>query len=54
MLSAIKRRGFFSAHELFLHRQATYRKAHLRIRVPRGDVAAAGDYVFSALTASTV
>lgn len=41
-------------HELFLHRQATYRKAHLRIRVPRGDVAAAGDYVFSALTASTV
>jgi shikimate kinase len=37
-------------HELFLRRQATYRKAHLRIRVPRGDLDAAADYVLSAVT----
>jgi shikimate kinase len=36
-------------HELFLRRQATYRKAHLRIRVPRGDLEAAADYVLSAV-----
>jgi shikimate kinase len=34
-------------HELFLRRQATYRKAHMRIRAPRGDVEAAADYVLS-------
>lgn len=38
-------------HELFLRRQATYRKAHLRIRAPRGDVEAAADYVLSVVTA---
>jgi shikimate kinase len=37
-------------HELFLRRQATYRKAHLRIRVPRGDLEAAADYVLSVVT----
>jgi shikimate kinase len=37
-------------HELFLRRQATYRKAHLRIRVPRGDLDAAADYVLSVVT----
>ena len=36
-------------HELFLRRQATYRKAHMRVRVPRGDLEAAADYVLSAL-----
>jgi shikimate kinase len=34
-------------HELFLRRQATYRKAHMRIRAPRGDPAAAAEYVLS-------
>jgi shikimate kinase len=34
-------------HELFLRRQATYRKAHMRIRAPRGDVEAAAEYVLS-------
>jgi shikimate kinase len=34
-------------HELFLRRQATYRKAHMRIRTPRGDPAAAAEYVLS-------
>jgi shikimate kinase len=38
-------------HELFLRRQATYRKAHLRIRAPRGDVEAAAEYVLSVVTA---
>ncbi|HEY2318630.1 MAG TPA: shikimate kinase [Solirubrobacteraceae bacterium] len=37
-------------HQLFLRRQATYRKAHLRIRVPRGDLDAAADYVLSVVT----
>lgn len=37
-------------HELFLHRQATYATAHLRIRVPRGDLDAAADYVLSLVT----
>jgi shikimate kinase len=37
-------------HELFLRRQATYAKAHLRIRVPRGDLDAAADYVLSLVT----
>jgi shikimate kinase len=37
-------------HELFLRRQATYRKAHLRIRAPRGDVEAAAEYVLSVVT----
>jgi shikimate kinase len=36
-------------HELFEHRQATYALAHLRIRAPRGDVAAAADHVVSLL-----
>jgi shikimate kinase len=36
-------------HELFVRRQATYRKAHLSIRVPRGDLEAAADYVLSAV-----
>ena len=34
-------------HDLFLRRQATYRKAHLRVRAPRGDPAAAAEYVLS-------
>jgi shikimate kinase len=34
-------------HDLFLRRQATYRKAHMRIRAPRGDPAAAAEYVLS-------
>jgi shikimate kinase len=38
-------------HELFLRRQATYRKAHLRIRAPRGDVEAAAEYVLSVVAA---
>jgi shikimate kinase len=38
-------------HELFLRRQATYRKAHMRIRPPRGDPAAAADHVLAVLTA---
>jgi shikimate kinase len=38
-------------HELFLRRQATYRKAHLRIRAPRGDVETAAEYVLSVVTA---
>lgn len=38
-------------HELFLHREASYRKAHMRIRAPRGDVEAAAEYVFSVMTA---
>jgi shikimate kinase len=38
-------------HELFLRRQATYRKAHLRIRAPRGDVETAAAYVLSVVTA---
>jgi shikimate kinase len=37
-------------HELFLRRQATYRKAHLRVRAPRGDLDAAADYVLSVVT----
>jgi shikimate kinase len=37
-------------HELFLRRQATYRKAHMRIRAPRGDPAAAAEYVLSVVT----
>lgn len=37
-------------HELFLRRQATYRKAHMRIRIPRGDPAAAAEYVLSVVT----
>jgi shikimate kinase len=40
-------------HELFLRREATYRKAHLRIRAPRGDVAAAAEHVLSVLTAAS-
>ena len=36
--------------ELFERRQATYRKAHLRVRVPRGDLDAAADYVLSVVT----
>jgi shikimate kinase len=36
-------------HELFLRRQATYRKAHMRIRAPRGDPAGAAKYVLSML-----
>lgn len=36
-------------HELFLRRQATYRKAHMQIRPPRGDPAAAAEYVLSAV-----
>ena len=38
-------------HELFLRRQATYRKAHMRIRVPRGDLEAAAEYVLSVVAA---
>ena len=38
-------------HELFLRRQATYRKADMRIRAPRGDVEAAAEYVLSVITA---
>jgi shikimate kinase len=38
-------------HELFLRRQATYRKAHMRIRVPRGDLEAAAEYVLSVVSA---
>lgn len=34
-------------HELFVRRQATYRKAHMQIRPPRGDPAAAAEYVLS-------
>ena len=34
-------------HELFLRRQATYRKAHRRVGAPRGDVEAAAEYVLS-------
>jgi shikimate kinase len=37
-------------HQLFLRRQATYRKAHLSIRVPRGDLQAAADHVLSVIT----
>ena len=37
-------------HELFLRRQATYRKAHMRVRAPRGDVEAAAEYVLSVVT----
>ena len=37
-------------HELFLRRQATYRKAHMRIRAPRGDVQQAAEYVLSVVT----
>lgn len=37
-------------HELFLHRQATYRKAHMSIHVPRGDLDAAADHVLSVVT----
>jgi shikimate kinase len=36
-------------HDLFLRRQATYRKAHMRIRAPRGDPAAAAEYVLSVI-----
>ena len=36
-------------HELFLRRQATYRKAHVRIEVPRGDLEAAADHVLSVI-----
>ncbi|MFL5860018.1 MAG: shikimate kinase [Solirubrobacteraceae bacterium] len=34
-------------HELFLRRQGAYNKAHLRVRPPRGDPAAAAEYVLS-------
>jgi shikimate kinase len=37
-------------HELFLRRQATYRRAHIRIRTPRGDPAAAAEHVLAVLT----
>lgn len=37
-------------HELFLRRQATYNKAHVRIHAPRGDIQAAAEHVFSMLT----
>jgi shikimate kinase len=36
-------------HELFMRRQATYRKAHLQVRAPRGDPAAAAEQVLSAV-----
>lgn len=38
-------------HELFLRRQPAYRRAHLSIRAPRGDIAGAAEYVLSVLTA---
>ena len=38
-------------HELFVRRLATYRKAHMRIRAPRGNVEAAADYVLSVMSA---
>jgi shikimate kinase len=37
-------------HELFLRRQATYRKAHMQIRTERGDPAAAAEHVLAVLT----
>jgi shikimate kinase len=36
-------------HELFLRRQATYRQAHLQVRAPRGEPAAAASQVLAAL-----
>jgi shikimate kinase len=38
-------------HELFERRRATYDQAHLRVRAPRGDVAAGAEEVLAALTA---
>ncbi|MGC9221120.1 MAG: shikimate kinase [Solirubrobacteraceae bacterium] len=37
-------------HSLFLRRQHTYRRAHMRISMPRGDVSAAADQLLSVLT----
>ncbi len=37
-------------HELFLRRQSTYRQAHLRVQVPRGNLEAATDQLLTALS----
>jgi shikimate kinase len=45
----LQNRSEAEIHQLFQHRQATYAQAHLHIRAPRGDVAAAADQVLSVL-----
>lgn len=46
----LQNRSEAEIHALFERRQATYAQAHLRLRAPRGDVAAAADHVLSVLT----